>query len=524
MFKFETSLLFMMILGIGLTLTAGDLAAQTPLTTERVASGLMRPLHVTAPPKDLDRIFVVEQTGLIKIIEAGAVLPTPFIDLSGKASQSGNERGLLGLAFHPDYANNGYFYVNYTRASDHATVVERYTVSAGNPDIADPASGTIVLGPISQPYPNHNGGNIAFGLDGKLYIGMGDGGSGGDPECRAQHGDTLLGKMLRINDDGSIPADNPFVGNPSVLDEVWAIGLRNPWRFSFDSLTGDLYIGDVGQSAIEEIDYQPGTSTGGENYGWKVMEGSSCFSTQNCNPEVPPCNDPRLLLPIYEYTHSSGRCSVTAGFVYRGCAIPDLQGTYFFADYCTSEVFSFRYDGQTLSEFQDRTAELAPSSGSINLISSFGTDADGEIYIVSQGFGSNGGEIYKIVADLPSAFEDLGFAKSGTGGVEPLLEVCGTMGTGGTAKLRLRNALPSAKTAVVISLSENPSPLFGGILVPSQPAFKTFIAFTDADGIFEKPFNGGRGPRDVFVQVLVEDSGATQGVAFSNAIKAVLQP
>jgi glucose/arabinose dehydrogenase len=288
--------------------------------------------------------------------------------------------------------SNGFFFVDDTDTSG-ATVIEKFHVSA-NPDIADPASGRILLR-IIQPYTNHNGGMIAFGPnDGYLYIGMGDGGLGGDPENRAQNPDSLLGKILRIDVDGAgpyiIPPTNPFYGGSSPRPEIWAMGVRNPWRYSFDKATGDLYIADVGQSAWEEIDFQPANDPGGENYGWRLMEGDHCYNPPtNCESGFD------LIHPIYEYDHSSGKCAITGGYVYRGCAIPDLQGTYFFGDYCTAQIWSFRYADGNLTEFLERTSELAPGGGlSINSITSFGQDNAGEIYIVDQG-----GEIFKIVPD-----------------------------------------------------------------------------------------------------------------------------
>lgn len=499
---------------------------QTPLKAERVATGFNRPIFVTAPAGDYDRVFVVEQRGLVRIIKDGAVLSTPFIDVSSVVSQGASERGLLGMAFHPDYTDNGWFYLCYTTQGAGDSVIERYTVSGADPDMADPASGLVVFGPLSQPFANHNGGCIQFGPDGKLYFALGDGGDGGDPFCYAQNKQVLYGKIVRLNDDGTVPADNPFVGDPDYLDEIWALGLRNPWRFSFDRLTGDMYIGDVGQAAIEEIDFQPASSTGGENYGWKVMEGTACFSTSNCDPDVPPCGDPRLTLPIFEYSHNNGRCSITGGYVYRGCAIPDLRGAYFFADYCTSEIISFHYDGSNVTDLQNRTAELEPGGGlDIKWISSFGEDADGELYITDLGTNETNGEVYKIVPDTPPAFEDLGFGLAGSGGIVPVLEICGQMGTGDTALLRLCNAVPQRTAVLVFSASQNPRPKFGGTLVPGgNPKAKFMFHTTDDDGVFTKTFTGGGGPKDIYVQFLVDDPGAPQGVAFSNAVKALFQP
>jgi glucose/arabinose dehydrogenase len=362
----------------------------TQLTTVRVASGLSAPVFVTSPPGDFDRLFIVEQTGRIRILTGGEVLPNPFLDISDNVSYGG-ERGLLGLAFHPDYTDNGFFYVNYTD-NDGNTVIARFSVS-DDPNLADPSSDATIL-TIDQPYGNHNGGMIAFGpQDGYLYIGMGDGGSGGDPENRAQDDGQLLGKLLRIDVDGgfpyAIPPDNPFAGPGDPLDEIWAKGLRNPWRFSFDRETYDLYIGDVGQNLWEEIDFQPAASQGGENYGWRLMEGNHCYN--------PPsdCDPGGLTYPIYEYSHGGSpfRCSITGGYVYRGSAIPDLAGTYFFADYCSNQIWSFRYVDGDITEFTDRTDELDPGSGmSIDDISSFGQDANGELYIIDLG-----GEVFKIV-------------------------------------------------------------------------------------------------------------------------------
>ncbi len=385
-------------------------AGATPLTTKLVATGLSAPLFVTYAPGDFSRIFIVEQGGTIRIlditVDPPVLAPTAFIDISSIIS-SGGEQGLLGLAFHPNYSTNGFFYVNHTDTSG-GTVVARYTVSA-NPDLADAGSRLEVL-KVSQPQFNHNGGWIGFGPDGFLYIGMGDGGasddfgSGHTPDTGNAQDITnnLLGKMLRIDIDGddfpgdttrnyAIPTDNPFVGI-SGDDEIWAFGLRNPWRNAFDRQTGDLYIADVGQDAFEEIDFQSASSAGGENWGWRCREGANDFTivpTTGCGAQT-------LLDPIYEYNHTVG-CSITGGEVYRGCAIPDLQGTYFFADLnCSggdSPIWSFD-GGAGVLNFQDRTAELAPGGGlNITGVASFGLDAQGEMYICDL----FDGEVFKII-------------------------------------------------------------------------------------------------------------------------------
>jgi len=349
-------------------------------TLEVVVSGLILPVHLAAPEGD-DRLFVIERRGTIVIVEADTVHATPFLDISSLTA-SGGERGLLGLAFHPAYASNGNFYVNYTDASGNTRIV-RYTVS-GDPNVADPASAQTVLG-VDQPYANHNGGQVAFGPDGMLYVGMGDGGSAGDPLEHGQNRATLLGAMLRLDVDAgspySIPADNPFVGVPGTAPEIWAFGLRNPWRFSFDRARGDLYIADVGQNAIEEISFQPAASTGGENYGWRVMEGSSCYSPST------GCDQTGLDLPVYEYDHDEG-CSVTGGFVYRGAANPTLSGRYFFADFCDGWIRSFRMDGGRAVDVVDHTEAF----GQVPSVTSFGEDGHGELYVLS-----GTGIVYRVV-------------------------------------------------------------------------------------------------------------------------------
>ena len=278
------------------------------------------------------------------------------------------------MAFHPAYASNGRFFVNYTDTLGHTQIV-RYTVSS-NPDRADSLSALPIL-TVQQPYSNHNGGMLAFGpQDDMLYIGMGDGGSGGDPQNHGQNRMTLLGDLLRIDVDGSppyaIPTDNPFVGSTSIANEIWASGLRNPWRFSFDRVTGDLYIADVGQGEREEVSFQPASSPGGENYGWRIMEGTRCF-----NPSS-GCSTAGITLPVHEYDHSDG-CSITGGYVYRGSDYTALQGRYFFADYCRTWLRSFRVQNGLAVDVQDHGA----TAGSVPGTGSFGEDGNGELYIVS---------------------------------------------------------------------------------------------------------------------------------------------
>ena len=393
MFRFAvTAAVATCIAGLGTTATGAD------LTTQRLVTGLARPVFVCAAPGDSDRIFIVEQrsgsTGRIRIFDrtTNSLLSTPFLSVSVSTS---SEQGLLGMAFHPDYASNGYFFVNYTTSS--STVIARYQVSSSNPNVANSSSAQTVL-TISQPYSNHNGGCIQFGPDGYLWIGTGDGGSGGDPGNRAQDiTNQLLGKMLRINVDSlpyTIPADNPFVSTTGD-NEIYSYGWRNPWRFSFDSLTGDFYSADVGQSAREEVNVvAAGDSDAGGNFGWRCYEGNNTYNTSGCP------SSSTMIFPVHEYAQGGSpyRCSITGGVVYRGSAIPDLQGTYFFGDYCSNQIWSFVWDGgDGINSLQDRTSELAPNVGSIASISSFGEDADGNIYICDLG-----GEVFIIQADAPT--------------------------------------------------------------------------------------------------------------------------
>ena len=350
---------------------------------EIAASGLAQPVQVTHAGDGSERLFVVEQSGTIRIVKNGTVLATPFLDLSSQVIYGG-ERGLLGIAFHPNYRTNGYFYINYTRAGDGATVIARYRVSAANPDLADPGSAQVLL-TVDQPYANHNGGQLLFSpVDGYLYVGMGDGGSGGDPLNHAQNINTLLGAMLRLDvDRGSpyaSPSDNPYVGREG-RDEIWAIGLRNPWRFSFDRQTGDLYIGDVGQNQWEEIDYQAANTPGGLNFGWRCKEGTHNYNFSGDCPSL------QLVDPIAEYSHSEGR-SVTGGFVYRGRDYPALVGRYFYADYVEGKIWSLYKINSNPDTWS--TPELEIDTG-LN-ISAFGEDKDGELYVVDR----TGGTIRRL--------------------------------------------------------------------------------------------------------------------------------
>ncbi|MXV92403.1 MAG: PQQ-dependent sugar dehydrogenase [Chloroflexi bacterium] len=337
-----------------------------------VATGFHRPIYATHAGDGSGRFFVLEQSGKIWILEDGARTTVPFLDVSALISPSAlsqrySEQGLLGLAFHPEYASNGTFFIYYT---DHGggTVVARYQVMPQQPYLADPGSGQILFS-LNQPYANHNGGHIDFGPDGYLYIALGDGGSANDPLGAGQNRGMLLGTLLRLDVDSAfpyaIPADNPFVDDAAARDEIWAYGLRNVWRFSFDRATGDIYLADVGQNQWEEVNFQPAESRGGENYGWNVYEANTIFAGGSA---------PNHVAPFFAYRHALG-CSVTGGYVYRGSAIPELQAAYLFGDYCTGRIWAAWRD----SSLTWQTVELMKTNMAI---SSFGEDETGEVYVI----------------------------------------------------------------------------------------------------------------------------------------------
>jgi len=330
------------------------------LALQPLISGLDSPVSLVNAGDT--RLFIVQQHGTIVIWDGTRVLPTPFLDVRNLVSCCG-ERGLLGLAFDPHFAANGRFFVDYTDANGNPTIA-RYTVSS-DPNRADPSSGKVLLTIPHPNFANHNGGQLQFGPDGLLYIGVGDGGSGGDPNNHGQNTTQLLGKLLRIDVSGdsyAVPSSNPF-GN-----EIWAYGLRNPWRFSFDRLTGDLWIGDVGQDRYEEVDFQPATSRGGENYGWRLMEGMHCY-----NPAT-NCPTAGLTMPIAEYDHSSGDCSISGGYRYRGSKYPRLRGIYLYADYCSGTIRGIAQNG-------DGSWSSAKLLSTSLRVSTFGEDANGELYV-----------------------------------------------------------------------------------------------------------------------------------------------
>ena len=377
----------------------------TAIKSVLVASGLAHPTYVTAPPLDPNRLFIVEQPGRIRLVKNGALQTTAFLDIRSKVESSGGEQGLLSVAFHPDFETNGFFYVNYTSKpngpiADGDNVVARYHANPAS-DQADPLSEQVAFS-VPRPASIHNGGLNLFGPDGMLYVGVGDGGraGGGDPTGNAQNDASDLGKLLRV-DVSTLPA----------APAHFAKGLRNPWRYSFDRATGDLYVADVGQNLFEEIDFVPAPVASGVNFGWNIMEGRHCFNTADFNTPLASCAMTGLTLPVLDYCHSTSQngctraetmhpagCAITGGFVYRGCRMPDLRGRYFYSDFCAAFIRSFKgVSGGDAQDVQDHTAALAPGGGrSIDNVTSFGEDARGELYITDWGSGSDG-EVYAIV-------------------------------------------------------------------------------------------------------------------------------
>lgn len=350
---------------------------------EEVAAGFTAPVYVTGPDDGTGRLFVVERPGVIRIIDDGAVVPEPFLDISGIVESGSSEQGLLSVAFPPDFGQSGEFYVYYTARSDEGVgdnTIARHRVLADDPDRADPASGEVLLR-LTDFRVNHNGGQLQFGPDGFLYAGFGDGGGGGDPEGNAQNPETIFGSLIRIDAETSegpygIPGDNPFAASDGGAPEVWAWGLRNPWRFSFDRATGDLFIGDVGQGAMEEVNWLPAGSPGGANFGWNILEGSTCFRSESCETSG-------MTMPVAEYPHDFG-CSVVGGYVYRGEREPALAGVYLFADFCSGLVW-----GMVPGDAGNWVVS-EPTPTDVR-ITSFGEDASGELYLTAIS-----GEVFRV--------------------------------------------------------------------------------------------------------------------------------
>jgi uncharacterized protein (TIGR03437 family) len=447
---------------LGVSLLVSCVCAQD-VRLVQIASGFGSPTDIQDPGDGSGRLFLVSQDGAIRIFGNGAIASQPFLNIRSKISID-SERGLLGLAFPPGFAQKQRFYVDYTDVSGN-TVIAQYRVSS-NPDVAD-AGSEIVLLHITQPFANHNGGQVRFGPDGYLYIGMGDGGSGGDPLHNGQSLTTLLGKILRIDVESNpgnvrIPPDNPFVNTSGARPEIWAYGLRNPWRFSFDRADGDMWIADVGQDSYEEVDFHPASSPGGQDYGWNIMEGLHCYAASSCNMAG-------LVPPIAEYTHADG-CSITGGFVYRGQRFPGLRGIYFYGDYCSGKIWGVRRQGSSWVN------QLLLSSG-LN-ITTFGEDSAGEVYVAD----ARQGALFRIEGSLAPRFSsaDVMNAASFAAGLTP----------GSLAAVFAAGVMDAPGIVAADSLPLSPS--LSGVSVTLNGTPAPILAVANTNGIeqvnFQAPF------------------------------------
>jgi len=476
------------LLAPSVVLMAPSAGAQTVRLKSRfLVGGLNRPVLAITPPGDPGRVFIVEQSGVIKIFRNGAVLPTPFLDLDSivGGGGGGQESGMLGMAFHPGYATNRRFYVSYTNNSG-ASVVREYKADPTNPDRAISSSFFIILPPVAHE-PTHNAGHIEFGPNGKLYIALGD----GTDNAAAQDLGTYLGKMLRVDVDNPptyVAAGNPFIG--SSRPHIWSYGWRNPWRFSFDKQTGDLYAADVGNAMSEEIDFQPAASVGGENYGWRCMEGNLCTGMTGCT-----CNAPVLRRPIHEYAHNLG-CSIIGGYVYRGSQIPDFRGHYLFADFCSNKIWSFKYVSSQVTQFVERTSELdPPGADAIQQISSFGQDANGELFICSLQ-----GKLYRVEADATVCPSPVKYCvrtpNSATAGA-----VIGWSGTGRLSAndlvLKAWSCPPNQVGFFLYGQGRAQAPYGNGILCVANGWYRTGNVITNAYGIVNLPFDALTAPGNI---------------------------
>lgn len=500
----------------------------TPLGLERVADGFDLPVYATGDGGMPNRLYVVEQaTGRIRIVLGGTLINRPFLDvgdlLDPDAGVQG-EQGLLGMAFHPDFASNRQFFVNYTDDRGD-TVIARYERDPFDPDLADPDSAEILL-EVIQPLQAHNGGMLAFGPhDGMLYVGVGDGGFNWDtnpsipPEGNAQSLQSLLGKILRLDVDAPaphIPADNPYVGQVGAFPEIWARGMRNPWRFSFDRDLGTFWMGDVGFFTREEVNRLRAGHPGGANFGWRCLEGTNCTGQGGCN-----CASPLLVPPLHEYDHTGGRCAVVGGYAYRGEAVPDLRGHYVYGDLCSSDLWALEYDPQTATvtgPVDLAPTVVTPGAGPLINLVSFGEDADGELLVVDYA-----GAVYRLVPAVP--ITGLGAALSGISG-EPVFSGEGALEPGAPGAVHLRDARPGALALMLTALTEGNHPFYGGILKPFPPLDVTVLTFTDAEGRVDLPYAAW--PIDlpgfeIVLQYAIDDPSAVQGVALSNGLMLVSQ-
>lgn len=496
------------VLLTALVVSLGGLAsAQPQFKTQLVAAGFDKPSAARPLPGHPGVIAVAEQGGLIRLVQGGEVLPVPYLDLSAETAVLALG-GLNNIIFHPDYETNGFIYVHYVIASD-TVVLRRFERSAGDPFQADPATAFDIAGPLTFTNGFHSGGGMAWDPDGTLWLGIGDQRDLPGSQCEAQLGTSMLGKLLRLEDDGSIPADNPFVGDPTVLDEVVSVGLRQPWRLDLDPLTQDMYIADVGESDWEEVNLRPAGSLGGENYGWRVLEGPDCTGAAQCaGLSCPPAG---YVAPIAQYPHAPNAVCVVGGAVYRGSALPGLDGHYVYGDFL-GRLWSLRWDGLAVVETHDLESTSAPGAGlSIDTIVEIARDADGELLVVDYGFGlPGGGELYRLVPP-GTAFTAVTAALPGT--TTPTLEAHGTLE--GESWVVFDAVFGSAAPTCfwVASTTFLGAPFKGGILGP------------DAEIILPSPVTAGSshvellwpagvppGSR-VFVQAWIDDAAAPKGFA-----------
>ncbi len=494
-------------------------SAQT-FTSVRVTGQMLEPTALAAPTGETDRIFVTSKKGTVKLFKSSTGNVTEFLDIKDDVF-TGNESGLLGIAFHPDYANNGKFYLSWTTndSINGDSVISQFNVSATDPDLGDPLSRVDIWGPLPQVHTGHKSGDIEFGPDGLLYFALGDGGTSFDPFHNAQNLLDPRGSILRFDVDlpfPHIPPTNPFVGDPNALDEIYHYGVRNPYRLGIDDLTGDIWIGDVGQSDREEINFAP-AGVAPINFGWRCYEGEICTEKPGC----PDCATPGFTEPVHAYNHDFGfGCAVIGGTVYRGDAIPAMQGRYIFAEHCTDHVWSFELVGGVKTDFREHTEELFPDDGtSLNSCSGIGYDGVGELYLLD----FFGDEIFKIVPVI--GFKPLSGALAGTNG-EPVLAGSGDLIGGQDVTLSLSSALANSAATLVVGLDRADLPFKGGVIVP-DPAL--FVPGLPTDGAGTLDLVGlwpvGLPPEfQLYLQFWVVDPGAPKGLSASNALLAVTAP
>jgi len=490
---------------------AQDAPLELPLLgAQLVAGGFDGPTWAGSPPGDGGRIFVLEREGRIRLVKDGTLLATPFLDLTDKVD-TGAQGGLLGLAFHSDFERNGWFYVYYSIGGK-SSVLERYTVSAHQPDLADPGSVLQLIAPLAEPLQYHMGGGLAFGPDGRVYVAIGDTRDAPLASCAAQRLDSLLGKLLRLEDDGGIPADNPFVGVPGARPEIWDLGLRQPFRIAFDRDTGDLFIGDVGDLLREEVELHPGGAPGGINWGWPVMEGELCTGAPQC--AAWPCPSPDYALPAYSYTHEGHACCVLGGGVYRGGLLPALEGAYVYGDYCTKGIFALQLSGGLV--IGQQSLDLAVPGGAFDELVFVGTDADGELLLLDHEYGAAGkGELWRVGL---ASFTDLGGSLGGA-----TLAGTGQALPGSALTFSLGNAKPGAPAHLVVGVGLLGLPFKGGVMLPTVGLVLSGLAVGSTGGLTLVTTWPGGVPAGtpVVMQWWIQDPAGPAGFAASNALMIV---